>query len=54
VQPWNNFITSKTDYVKIDDVNEKIILVPSFVNHFSNPNIAKKNKRIVSFDLDVL
>jgi hypothetical protein len=54
VQPWNNFITNNTDYVKIDDVNEKIILVPSFVNHFSNPNLTKKDKRIVSFDLDIL
>jgi hypothetical protein len=50
VQPWNDMITDETVYGIPDSFDKKIIIVPSFVNHFSNPVTGNNKKRILSFD----
>lgn len=52
VQPWNDCFSDRTIYGNFDDIEGKMILVPSFVNHFSGPVIEGK-KRIISFDLKI-
>jgi hypothetical protein len=51
VQPWNDPIIDNTVCGTIEDIHEKIILVPSFVNHFSDPIKNNNKKRILSFDI---
>ena len=51
LQPWNNFMTDKSTY-GVPDVKEgDIIVVPSFIHHFTQPNKSKQQKRIISWDM---
>ena len=50
VQPWNDMITDETVCGIPESFDKKIIIVPSFVNHFSNPVTGNNKKRILSFD----
>jgi hypothetical protein len=53
VQPWNDPIIDEIICGTLDDIDKKIILVPSFVKHFSNPIQNNNKKRILSFDLKI-
>jgi len=53
IQPWNDIFVDETIHATPQEVEGKILLVPSFINHFSDPiDIGKK--RILSFDLKLL
>ena len=54
MQPWNNIETDTTMYFPIPVTEGYIVVLPQFVQHFSPPNLNKKKKRIVSFDMNIL
>ena len=54
VQPWNDICDNDTQYVMIPIVEGDIVIVPSFVLHFSNPNKSNSKKRIISWDMKIL
>jgi len=55
IQPWNDYeIDSVPHYSDVSTAEGDIIIVPSFVLHFSTPNKSKKTKRIVSWDMKIL
>ena len=51
LQPWNNFLTDKSTYAVLDVKEGDILVVPSFVNHFTQQNKSKSEKRIISWDM---
>jgi hypothetical protein len=51
IQPWNDILIDETVYGFPQEVEGKLILVPSFINHFSDPIIDRSKKRILSFDI---
>lgn len=54
IQPWNNIESDTTIYFPIPVTEGSIVIVPQFVQHFSPPNLAKKKKRIISWDMDII
>ena len=54
IQPWNDYISDRTVYLPIPIQEGSIVVVPSFIQHFSPPNESKKIKKIISWDLSVL
>ena len=54
LQPWNNIKTDTTIYYPIPVTEGHMIVLPQMVQHFSPPNIAKKKKRIISWDMSIL
>ena len=54
IQPWQNYETDQCWYVKVPIVEGDIVIVPSFVFHFSNPNKSNSKKRIISWDMKIL
>ena len=54
IQPWNDYISDRTVYLPIPIQEGSIVVVPSFIQHFSSPNESKKIKKIISWDLSVL
>ena len=54
MQPWNDYITDRTVYLPIPIQEGTIVVVPQFIQHFSQPNHSKKIKRIISWDLTVI
>ena len=54
IQPWQNYETDECWYVKVPIVEGDIVIVPSFVFHFSNPNKSNSKKRIISWDMKIL
>ena len=48
---WNNFLTDKSTYAVLDVKEGDILVVPSFVNHFTQQNKSKSEKRIISWDM---
>jgi len=53
LQPWNNIKNDKSTLFSYSPKEGDIIIVPSFVNHFSNPNFSDTPKRVISFDLKI-
>ena len=54
MQPWNDYITDRTVYLPIPIQEGTIVVVPQFIQHFSQPNHSKKIKRIISWNLTVI
>ena len=53
IQPWNDYISDRTIYLPIPIQEGSIIVVPQFIQHFSEPNKSKKIKRIISWDMSI-
>ena len=54
VQPWNSHFDDRTIYHPVNVDEGDIIIVPKFVQHFSQSNNSKKIKRIISWDMKIL
>ena len=54
IQPWNDYETDAGHFAAPPIVEGDIIIVPSFVLHFSVPNKSKNKKRIISWDMKIL
>jgi len=54
IQPWNDYENDSVSHCKIPIVEGDIIIVPSFILHFSKPNTSENTKRIVSWDMKIL
>ena len=54
MQPWNDYFTDRTVYYPIPVQEGTIVVVPQFIQHFSEPNKSKKIKRIISWDMSIL
>ena len=54
LQPWNNIKTDTTIYYPVPVAEGSIVVLPQMVQHFSPPNLAKKKKRIISWDMSIL
>ena len=54
IQPWNDYENDTIQHVKISIVEGNIIIVPSFILHFSEPNKSNSKKRIISWDMKIL
>ena len=54
MQPWNDYISDRTVYLPIPVQEGTIVVVPQFVQHFSEPNKSKKIKRIISWDMSLI
>ena len=54
IQPWNGYRDDITNYASPSIAEGDIIIVPSFVWHFSKPNKSKSKKRIISWDMKML
>ena len=54
IQPWNDFATDLCPYNALPVVEGDIVIVPSFVFHFSNPNQSNNKKRIISWDMKIV
>ena len=51
IQPWHDYTIDSVPNVTIPIVEGDIVIVPSFVLHFSKPNKSKNKKRIISWDM---
>jgi len=51
IQPWNDWNTDRTIYRPFTVYEGDIVIVPSFLNHFSEPNKSEKTKKILSWDM---
>ena len=53
IQPWNDYVDDTVKYVRISITEGDIVIVPSFVMHYSKPNKSKSKKRIISWDMKI-
>ena len=51
IQPWTDHETDTIRYIEVPTIEGDIVIVPSFVLHFSKPNKSKNKKRIISWDM---
>ena len=53
IQPWNNFEDADhaVEYHSVSIAEGDIVIVPSFVLHFSKPNKSDSKKRIIAWDM---
>ena len=54
IQPWTDHEIDSVPYIVVPIVEGDIVIVPSFVQHFSKPNKPKSKKRIVSWDMKIV
>jgi len=54
IQPWNQHLSDTTLYLPMNVREGDIVILPSFINHFSPPNKGKGKKRIISWDMKPL
>ena len=54
LQPWNDIEDDTVQYLPVPIVEGDIVIVPSFVLHFSKPNKSKNKKRIISWDMKLI
>jgi hypothetical protein len=54
IQPWNDYGDDTVSNCKLPIVEGDIIIVPSFVMHYSKPNKSENTKRIISWDMKIL
>ena len=54
IQPWNNFEDDVVQYYPVPIVEGDIVIVPSFILHFSKPNKSDSKKRIIAWDMKIL
>ena len=53
IQPWTDHETDTIRYIEVPIIEGDIVIVPSFVLHFSSPNKSKNKKRIISWDMNM-
>jgi hypothetical protein len=54
IQPWQNYVIDTTDYNMVPIVEGDIVIVPSFILHFSSLNKSNSKKRIIAWDMKIL
>jgi len=54
LQPWNDIEDDTVQYLPVPIVEGDIVIVPSFILHFSGPNKSENKKRIISWDMKIL
>jgi hypothetical protein len=54
IQPWNDYEDDKTIVFTVDVAEGDIVIVPSFILHFSKPNKSNSKKRIIAWDMKIL
>ena len=54
MQPWTDHETDTVRHIEIPIAEGVIVIVPSFVLHFSKPNKSNSKKRIISWDMKIL
>ena len=54
MQPWHDYRDDTTHFASVPVAEGDIVIVPSFVLHFSKPNKSKSKKRIISWDMKTL
>jgi len=53
MQPWNDPITDQAVFMDFMPEEGTMILFPSFLIHFINPNFSRNRRTIMAFDLEV-
>jgi hypothetical protein len=51
LQPWNDWLTDTSQYGEVFVEEGDIVIVPSFVVHYTKPNITDDVKRIIAWDM---
>ena len=54
MQPWTDHETDTVRHIEVPIAEGVIVIVPSFVLHFSKPNKSNSKKRIISWDMKIL
>ena len=54
IQPWHDYEIDSVPFSDLPIVEGDIVIVPSFLLHYSNPNKSKNKKRIISWDMKIL
>ena len=54
IQPWNDYEDDTVTHKKISILEGDIVIVPSFVLHFSRPNKSNSKKRVISWDMKIV
>jgi hypothetical protein len=54
VQPWNDWHTDMSQYGEVLVEEGDIVIVPSFVVHYTRPNKSDDIKRIIAWDMKPL
>ena len=54
MQPWTDHETDTVRHVEVPIAEGVIVIVPSFVLHFSKPNKSNSKKRIISWDMKMI
>ena len=54
IQPWNDYETDTVQYALVPIAEGDIVIVPSFILHFSKPNKSDSKKRIIAWDMKIL
>jgi len=54
LQPWNDIHTGNTIYYPYKVNEGMLVVVPSFIKHFTTPNTSKKIKRVIAWDMEIL
>ena len=54
LQPWNDIVDDTVQLQTVPIVEGDIVIVPSFVLHFSKSSKIKETKRIIAWDMKIL
>ena len=54
VQPYNNWMTDTTRSLSAKFEEGAIVVFPSFLLHSSDPNRSHRQKRVISWDMEIV
>ena len=54
IQPWQDYVHDRVVFHDVPIVEGDIVIVPSFILHFSKPNKSDSKKRIIAWDMKIL
>ena len=54
IQPWNSWVTDKTEISSVKFKEGGLVVFPSFIQHGTQPNESQKAKRVIAFDMKIV
>ena len=54
VQPWNDWIEDRTNFLSAKLEEGGMVVFPSFLLHSSDPNKSDNQKRVISWDMEII
>ena len=54
IQPWNSWVTDKTEISSVKFKEGGLVVFPSFIQHGTQPNESRQAKRVIAFDMKIV